>query len=393
MLEVSTLPAKFRIWGGDGNRSGYMSEGDILTHTVDGVDLNQLWAEFVDANTIYNEHKQGFVGILTYPVQSDIELVPQIGDFNFEEATEFGIARKQNTNISYYQLAYDYKDYDLALGYTWKFLRDSPAQQVEAIHTKAIQADQALVFRKTMEALFYNVSRTTIINTLQYNVLPLANGDGWTPPAYKGMVFDGSHNHYLASGASTVDSGDFEDCVNHLTEHGYGWDTGTQIVCFANRSEVNYLRTFRFGQVNNNSVTANYDFVPALGQPALIVPNAEGLLGGQAPAVWNGLRVSGSYQDVLIIEEPMMPPGYMLFLSTGGVNQDENIVGIREHVSPEWRGLRLLPGNQQKYPLVDGYYIHGFGTGIRRRTGAVIMQITSGSYAAPAQYSNTGQTR
>lgn len=384
----------FRFWGGDGNRSGYMTEGDILTHTIDGVDLNSLWAEFIDANTIYNEHKQGMVGILTYPVTSDIELVPQIGDFDFEEATEFGIGRGQNTNISYYQLAYGYKDYDLKLGYTWKFLRDTPAEQVEAVHTKAIQADQALVFRKSMEALFYNVSRTTIINSLQYKVFPLANGDGWIPPSYKGVVFDGTHNHYLASGAAVVDSGDVEDSINHLTEHGYGWDTGTQIVCFANRAEINQVRTFRFGQANNNGQTANFDFVPALGQPALIIPNAEGLLGGQAPAVWNGLRVSGSYMDVLFIEEPLMPAGFMMFLSTGGVNTDENIVGIREHASAEWRGLRLLPGNQQRYPLVDGYYIHGFGTGVRRRTGCVIMQITANAtYTPPPQYSLTGATR
>jgi hypothetical protein len=383
-----------RIWGGDGNRSGYMTEGDILTHTIDGVDLNLLWQEFIDANTIYNEHKQGMVGMLTYPVTSDIELVPQIGDFAFEIATEFGIPRGQNTNISYYQLAYAYQDYDLKLGYTWKFLRDSPSGQVEAVHTKAIQADQALVFRKTMEALFDNRSRQTIINSLTYNVYPLANGDGWIPPAYKGTSFDGSHNHYLVSGAAVIDSGDFESAVNHLTEHGYGWDTGTQIVCFANRAEINQIRTWRFGQVNQNTTTANYDFVPALGQPALLVPNAEGLLGGQAPAVWNGLRVTGSYMDVIVIEEPLMVAGTALFMSTGGVNTDENIVGVREHASPDWRGLKLLPGNQQRYPLIDGYYVHGFGTGVRRRTGAVILQVkATGSYAAPTAYSLTGATR
>jgi hypothetical protein len=384
----------FLLQGGEGNRSGYMTEGDILTHTIDGVDLNELWAEFIDANTVYNEHKAGMVGLLTYPVLSDIELVPQIGDFQFEEATEFGIPRGQNTNISYYQLAYAYKDYDLKLGYTWKALRDVPSQQVEAIHTKAIQADQALQFRKVMEALFDNRSRQTIINSLTYNVYPLCNGDGWVPPSYKGVTFDGNHTHYLTSGNVGIDSGDFEDCVNHLTHHGYGWDSGTQIVCFANRAQVNEIRKWRFGQVSANTVVANYDFVPAQGQPALIVPNAEGLLGGQAPATWNGLRVSGAYMDVLVIEEPLMPVGYLLFMSTGGVASDENIVGIREHSSPEWRGLKLLPGNQQRYPLVDSYYIHGFGTGIRRRTGAVIMQITaSGTYTIPAAYKNTGATR
>ena len=388
------MQTKFRIWGADGNRSGYMTEGDILTRTIDGVDLNQLWSEFIDANTIYNEHKQGMVGLLTYPVMSDIELVPQIGDFNFEEATEFGTPRKANTNISYYQLAYSYKDWDLGVGYTWKFLRDAPGQQVEAIHTKAIQADQALVFRKVMDSLFDNRSRQTIINAMQYNVFPLANGDGWKPPSYKGVDFDGNHNHYLVSGNAVIDPGDFENSVGHLTEHGYGWDTGTQIVCFANRAEINEIRKWRFG-VASQSVTANYDFVPAMGQPALLVPNAEGMLGGQAPAVWNGLRVTGSYQDVIIIEEPLLPAGYVLFLSTGGANQDENIVGIREHASPEWRGLRLLPGNQQRYPLVDGYYIHGFGTGIRRRTGAVVLQVkASGSYAPPNAYkADSTQTR
>ena len=30
---------KLRIWGGEGNRSGIMVEGDILTHTPDGVDI------------------------------------------------------------------------------------------------------------------------------------------------------------------------------------------------------------------------------------------------------------------------------------------------------------------------------------------------------------------
>jgi hypothetical protein len=373
--------------------SGTLVEGDILTHTPDGVDLNQLWGEFVDANTVYNEHKQGFVGILTYPVVSDIELVPQIGDFQFEVATEFGIPRGQNTNISYYQLAYAYQDYDLKLGYTWKFLRDAPSQQIEAIHTKAIQADQALVFRKTMETLFDNRSRVTIINAMSFNVFPLANADGWVPPSYKGVVFDGTHNHYLTSGAAVVDSGDFEQAVQHLTEHGYGWDTGTQIICFANRSEINSIRKWRFGQVSANGVTANYDFVPAIGQPALLVPNAEGLLGGQAPATWNGLRVSGAYMDVMVIEEPLMPVGYMMFLSTGGVNVDENIVGVREHASPAWRGLKLMPGNQQRYPLIDGYYVHGFGTGVRRRTGAVMVQVTANaSYTIPPQYAHSTAT-
>jgi hypothetical protein len=392
MERTEMVSSKLKIWGGDGNRSGTMVEGDILTHTPDNVDLNDLWREFVRANTLYNEHKQGFIGILTYPVLEDIELVPQIGDFKFEVATEQGIPRGQNTNINYYQLAYAYQDYDLKLGYTWKFLRDAPSEQVAAIHTKAILADQTLVFQKVFEALFDNRSRETIINSMKYNVYPFANGDGWIPPSYKGVDFDGAHNHYLTTDTVDLDPGDFEDAVNHLTEHGYGWDTGTQIICFANRAQMNEMRKWRFGQTYHG-VVANFDFVPALGQPASLVPNAEGLLGGQAPATWNGLRVSGAYMDVMVIEEPLMPAGYLLFLSTGGANVDENVVGIREHASAAWRGLKLMPGNQQRYPLIDGYYIHGFGTGIRRRTGAVLLQVTvDAAYTPPAKYVHSTST-
>jgi hypothetical protein len=43
------------------------------------------------------------------------------------------------------------------------------------------------------------------------------------------------------------------------------------------------------------------------------------------------------------------------------------------------RGLRLLPGSSQRYPLIDSYYVRGFGTGVRHRGAAVVMQITTES--------------
>ena len=77
----------------------------------------------------------------------------------------------------------------------------------------------------------------------------------------------------------------------------------------------------------------------------------------------------------------------MLTFGTGGLGQLGNLVGLREHANPAYRGLRLLPGNQQGYPLVDSYYSRGFGTGIRQRGGAVVTQFkASGSYDIPTIY-------
>lgn len=63
---------------------------------------------------------------------------------------------------------------------------------------------------------------------------------------------------------------------------------------------------------------------------------------------------------------------------TGGAGNLQNLVGFREHKNPLYRGLRILPGNDQRYPLVESYYTRAFGTGIRQRAGAVVMQIKTG---------------
>ena len=134
--------------------AGYLTGGDIVTKTADGIDLNDLWREFINATTVFNKHKADLVSMLTYRVTSNIELVPMVGELRFEEASEFGIPRGGKTNISYYQLAYDFHDWDLKIAYTWKFLRDSSAEQVAVLHTKAFDADRELLFTKVMEAIF-----------------------------------------------------------------------------------------------------------------------------------------------------------------------------------------------------------------------------------------------
>jgi len=90
-----------------------------------------------------------------------------------------------------------------------------------------------------------------------------------------------------------------------------------------------------------------------------------------------------------------MPEGYLTFLATGGPNAAENLVGMRVHPSAEWQGLRMIPGNQARYPLLDSYYMHGFGTGVRNRLGALIMEIgavgqaPADVYAIPEEFSLT----
>lgn len=383
LRDLGMMDVFFGIMGGEG---GYNTEGDLVSQTSDGRDLNGLWAEFQATLAIFNERRQTLIDLITYPVSEVIDTVPQVGSTEFEEASEFGEPQGARIPLSYFSLAYDFRDYDKATRYTWRFLRDATAQHLEALHNAMLDADNRLVFRKVMEAIFDNRNRSADINRQNFTVYPLYNADGTVPPSYKSTTFLGTHTHYITSGASAVNSDDVMDLYNLVAEHGFGVENGTTFVILANKQEVDVIRRFRFG-VALNGATPAYDFIPSVNEPPLILPNSEGLLGTRPVNSYRGLQVKGSYADILIIQEDYIPAGYMLLLGSGGAGALTNPVGIREHANAAYRGLRLLPGNRTGYPLVDSFYTRGFGTGVRQRGGAAVMQVSANaSYTIPAAY-------
>lgn len=372
-----------------GSEKGYNVEADtLITTTADGRDLNELWNEFSRVVTMHNAKRQKLIDLLTFPVTNVIEDVPQVSGDEFEEASEFGVPKSVRGFLGYFSMGYDFKWYDMAVRYTWKYLAEASAQQVESNHQVALEADNRLIFRKVMNALFRNTNRSADIRGQNYTVYSLYNGDGTVPPAYGNRTFTGSETHYLVSGGDDVDPKDLEDLQDKLTQKGYSRTNGTDLAILVNPAEAKIIRTFRAGKVTNGA-EALYDFIPAQGQPAMIVPNEQGLLGSQPASTWRGLNVIGSYGEMNIIEEDYIPEKYLLLLGSGGEGALNNPVGLREHANAGLRGLRLIAGDRAGYPLINSYYSRGFGTGIRQRGGAAIMQIkASGSYDIPAAYTS-----
>lgn len=376
-------------FGAADTTGGIGTEGDAVYTTADGVDINALWDEAQQALAVWNAGRSRLVNILTFPVTSEIESVPQVGEAAFELATEFGEPQGERLKLGYFQLGFDFQDYDRATRFSWKALRDMDARQVRAIHNALLQADEKLVFKQTMAAIFDNRNRETDIRNKAYKVYPLYNADGTVPPTYRGNTFTGTHTHYLVSGNTDIDSGDLEDAYESIAEHGYSIEAGTQIVALLNRNQLKEIRKFRMGEESANGVIANYDYIPSRNQPAQYLDVPTGLLGSLPPDTWNGLRVHGSYADILLIEEPFMPDNYFVMFGTGGAGNLQNLVGLREHKNPIYRGLRILPGNNQAYPLIESYYTRAFGTGIRQRAGAVVTQVKTGAnntYQIPTMY-------
>ena len=379
-MDIKHNGAAFGLYGQDG---GYNDTRDVLVpSTTDGIDLNDLWSEYQDTVRIANAQRQVLIDFLTFPVTNNIETVTQLSGAKFERASEYGEPRGARQRPAALSLGYDFGWYDLANRYTWQFLADADVAQVNANHSAALQGHNELVFELVLSALYSNENRETDVDGQIIAVKALYNADGTVPPTYKTNVFDGTHNHYMVSGAATIDSGDLDDLHEQLRHHGYDKSNGVQQIVAVNSREGKVIRTFRISKGDT------YDFIPSVGEPQdLILEPGQQVSGGRVPATYRGLRAIGTYGEMLIVEDDLFPVGYVLIVGSGGAANLNNPVGIREHKNPNLRGLRLVKGRDADYPLIDSFYNVGLGTGIRQRGGAAVMQIkASGSYTPPAQY-------
>lgn len=381
---LSSLGIDVGIGGG---AQGYNTEGDVITQTADGVDLRGIWAEFQKTLELANSQRQSLIDFLTYGVTNPTETIPQFGSgSDFEVMSEFGVPKSVRTDASTFNLGFAFEWYDIAGRFTWRYLSEASASQIESVHQSILEADNRNVFREIMATLFDNVNRTATINKNPYSVYAFYNNDGTVPPSYKTNTFNGTHTHYLVSGAATVDSGDLDDMQNHIEHHGFTPSSGVELVLLVNKAEGDVIRNFR--SVPNGG-TSKYDFIPAQGTPSLLMPQNMIVTPGQTrpAATLRGLEVIGSYGNLTVVQEDYIPAGYMVAFGTGGASSLTNPIGIREHANTGLRGLRLVKGRDNDYPLQDSYYVRGFGTGIRQRGAGVVMKIAAaGGYTAPAQY-------
>lgn len=382
------LGVELGIGGGSSPVQGFHTEGDVITSTIDGIPTNDLWDEFQRALQLLNAQRQPLIDLLTYTVPRPVENVPQAGNPNsFEEASEFGVPVAMRTGVTYFQMGFSFKWYDTGVRYTWKYLAEADAAQLRSDTDAILEADQRLVFLEVMKTLFRNTNRTANINTKDYTVYAFYNADGTVPPAYKTVTHTGSHTHYLTSGAGTVVSTDLDNVANHLAHHGYVASNGYTLLLLVNQQEGDVIRNFR---TSLNGGTAKYDFIPALGTPNFILPvnlltNSDQSVARPADT-YRGIKVIGKYGDMLILQDDYFPAGYLVGMATGGPENVNNPIGIREHARTDLRGLRLVKGRDADYPLQEAYYQRGFGTGIRHRGAGVVMKITAGGYTTPTQY-------
>jgi hypothetical protein len=370
---------------------GYNEHGDILQKTKDGRDLNGLWADYQAVLADYNAQRQTLVDFLSVNVSDAIVSVPVIGaGGKFEKMSEYGVPKGIRPGVSNLDMGMPFDWFDLAARMTWQFLADATQQQVDAIQNAAIEADSQLVFNAVMERFFSNANRSAVISGNPYNVYAFWNNDGNVPPPYRTKTFAGTHTHYITTNATEYDASDLDDLIELITEHGYTKTLGYRIVVMINEAQAPRMRAFRSAASNNGVVDGthgNWDFIPAQGTASALLPRDVVLQGQQVANSLQGLTVIGSYGDAIIVQDDYVPPGYIAAFATGGQASLNNPVGFRQHANPALQGMRLVKGPNPDYPLIESYYVRGFGVGITQRgAGAVLQVVNSTTYTPPVDY-------
>jgi hypothetical protein len=361
---------------------GISTQGDVLVNqTADGVDLNDVWAEIADVIELYNSERSAIVNQLSYRTVQVGDAVPQtISGDSFEIATDLGAPRAIRPPSDVVKLGNTFRDYDVALRASWRFLRGATAEQITAQVTRVLDGDVRNVTGTILNRLFNPVVEE---NDWQINCYGLWSAD-MTPPPYLGKTFDGTHTHYLVSNSTVIDSQDIEQMIRHVKEHGYGTRQGSQMLILAHPDDVQLasMTAWRAGvEYRTGGPLPMYDFIPSALMPAWI---SDEQIHGPIPAPdYYGLEVHGSYADAKLIQSQFVPLGWVAVVASGGPNSDHNPIALREHVNPAYQGLRHIPGNGP-YPIQDSFFARGFGVGTRHRGAAVVCKIAaSGSYSAP----------
>jgi hypothetical protein len=360
---------------------GYNETADILTRTIDGVPLEDLYNEIISTLGLLNSQRAPLIEWLTFPVAAPFEEVMPIVQEDFEEADEFGQPKGIRLGKPW-NMGYDLKYFDLGIRYTFRFLGRATANQIRALNNTALDADQRLLMKTILDQLFTNANKsaTLEVSGTVVTVYPFYNGDITTlpavPPDWKSYSFANTHTHYLPSGGATVVSGDLDDMYEHIYHHGY--TQGATCFLLVNREQAKTIRKFRV--VSGDS----YDFIPAAGSPDA---NFYGTFVGNFPNTPVGALSGfpgfiGSYGYINVIEEDYIPAKYMVLLASGGRFAERNPIGMREHENAALRGLKLIP-MFERYPLRESFYHHALGTGIRHPGAGVVMKVTTGSYDVP----------
>ncbi len=351
-------------------QAGFVSRTDLLDTvpgqrglTLDGQNVNEIWSDMQAMLSAFNASNDVVVALLSFETEKSNEKVGVPINPGFQRATEFGRPSKiRFTNVT---RGFPIEHFDLGDGYTQEYIDLATGAQLAAVQATVLNAWTTLEREIVMEGVFDNVNVT---DQDGINVKRLYNNDGEIPPTIKRWTHLGTHDHYLAGGGGGFVEADVDTMGEHLIHHGFREFGDSEFILLVHRDEMATVRAFA-------------NFIPAETGSRPVELGNSGVVAGMKRGA-NGLTVEGWVNDWTVVEFNDIPSGYLFGMVSGGPMDRRNVVGKRVHENPSARGLRLIEGNRQNYPLYDSVYDGYLGAGVGQRGAAVIMR-DNASWAVP----------
>ncbi|MFN6544468.1 hypothetical protein [Mycolicibacterium nivoides] len=143
------------VFGSEQQGGYHTAVGDVLVDkTADGVPVAKLWDDLRDLLDAWRQKQDALTSLLAFQATDIAEAIPQtLAKFAFEEASEFGVPKAGQAGDSLL-IGYDFRGYDRASRFTWKFLRDAAARQIDHDYSATLEADQrvrsGMILRRVM---------------------------------------------------------------------------------------------------------------------------------------------------------------------------------------------------------------------------------------------------
>jgi hypothetical protein len=295
--------------------------------------------------------------------------------YSQEEDTGGGAAPSAAIKASgYWETAYPLRQFGDTLSFDDIVLGYMTVKEFENHLQTVINRNNNLVFGLILKSLLNNASyafQDTIHGSL--TIQPLANQDGTTYPPVFGAVADAQAQNYLAPNYTEAQISDTNDpyaLIRNTLEPHFGFPQGgSPIIALVNTSAVPASRLLTdFDQFTNRYI------LPGGNVSTLI----------DLPEAFQGGRIVGVCDGVVIIEWPRIPSGWIL-----GMHLDAPRP-LKQRKDPVSTGIPTglqMVTKDMTHPWMNNRWRNriGFGVGNRLNGVAVALNGTS-SYSVPTIY-------
>lgn len=338
-------------------------EDDLFRHLQDYLDVH---------NTMVDEITGDFVE----PTQRRIDRFGAgATSLQMVEVDEYGRADVQKAAVTGYDIGYPLRPYQIAVGWTKKYMDTHSPMDLAQTMIGALDADAKNIKYQILTALFRATNVTFIDRYVDMQDIPvkaLINADSSAIPMDKyGNTFNGATHTHLTARVSTLAASDIVALINNVVEHDVN---GGEVRLYINKAQLSSLQGFT---TNFKEFQAPM-LAPGGGSTADIVANGQKsspyTIDDKEVGIWDG------YVRVFI--KPWVPASYMIALVVGDQSRGP-VIRLRTRAGNSGYGNLRMVSQFEIYPLRAEHMEREFGVGVWNRLGAAVLYTGATTYAVP----------